>query len=125
MATVKRFEKRLENVEAWMKNFERGTGPAAILDNMNWLLAQCRTIGDGRQQAENVINEQTGILQKNNEILNGFLEENDLVMDWQGYLAKLEQEAQEEKDAVQESSTTQVDAQEQAKDGEELGKGDA
>ena len=96
MATVKRFEKRLENVEAWMKNFERGTGPAAILDNMNWLLAQCRTIGDGRQQAENIINEQTGILQKNNEILNGFLEENDLVMDWQGYLAKLEQEAQEE-----------------------------
>ena len=125
MATVKRFEKRLENVEAWMKNFERGTGPAAILDNMNWLLTQCRTIGDGRQQAENVINEQTGILQKNNEILNGFLEENDLVMDWQGYLAKLEQEAQEEKDAVQESSTTQVDAQEQAEDGEELGKGDA
>jgi len=125
MATVKRFEKRLENVEAWMKNFERGTGPAAILDNMNWLLAQCQTIGDGRQQAENVINEQTGILQKNNEILNGFLEENDLVMDWQGYLAKLEQEAQEEKDAVQESSTTQVDAQEQAEDGEELGKGDA
>ena len=92
---------------------------------MNWLLAQCRTIGDGRQQAENIINEQTGILQKNNEILNGFLEENDLVMDWQGYLAKLEQEAQEEKDAVQESSTTQVDAQEQAEDGEELGKGDA
>ena len=95
MATVKRFEKRLENVEAGMKNFERGTGPAAILDNMNWLLAQCRTIGDGRQQAENVINEQTGILQKNNEILNVFVAENDFVMDWQGYLAKLEQEAQE------------------------------
>ena len=125
MATVKRLEKRLDNVEAWLKNFERGTGPAQTMENMNWLLSQCRSMGDGRAQAENIINEQGTILKKNNDVLNGFLEEMDLVMDWQGYLAKLEQESKEEENAVQKSETESLDAQEQAEDGEELGEGDA
>ena len=125
MATVKRLEKRLNDVEAWMKNFERGTGPAQTMENMNWLLSQCRTIGEGRAQADQIIQEYQQALQKNQEILNAYLEENDLVMDWQGYLAKLEQEAQEEQDAVQESETESMDAQEQAEDGEEVGEGDA
>ena len=125
MATVKRLEKRLDNVEAWLKNFEGGTGPAQTMENMNWLLSQCRSMGDGRAQAENIINEQGTILKKNNDVLNGFLEEMDLVMDWQGYLAKLEQESKEEENAVQKSETESMDAQEQAEDGEGLGEGDA
>ena len=125
MATVKRLEKRLENVEAWLKNFERGTGPAQTMENMNWLLSQCRGLGDGRAQAENIVEELKGALAKNNEILQGFLDEGDLVMDWQGYLARVEQEAKEDADAVQEQETESVDAQEQASDGEEVGEGDA
>jgi len=125
MATVKRLEKRLENVEAWLKNFERGTGPAQTMENMNWLLSQCRGLGDGRAQAEQVIDELKGMLAKNNEILQGFLDEEDIVMNWQGYLARVEQESQEDADAVQEQETESVDAQEQANDGEEVGEGDA
>ena len=125
MATVKRLEKRLENVEAWLKNFERGTGPAQTMENMNWLLSQCRGLGDGRAQAEQVIDELKGMLAKNNEILQGFLDEEDIVMNWQGYLARVEQESQEDADAVQEQKTESVDAQEQANDGEEVGEGDA
>jgi len=125
MATVKRLEKRLENVEAWLKNFERGTGPAQTMENMNWLLSQCRGLGDGRAQAEQVIDELKGMLSKNNEILQGFLDEEDIVMNWQGYLARVEQESQEDADAVQEQKTESVDAQEQANDGEEVGEGDA
>ena len=125
MATVKRLEKRLENVEAWLKNFERGTGPAQTMENMNWLLSQCRGLGDGRAQAEQVIDELKGMLSKNNEILQGFLDEEDIVMNWQGYLARVEQESQEDADAVQEQETESVDAQEQASDGEEVGEGDA
>ena len=33
MANLKRVEKRLENVEAWLKNFEKGTGPAQTMEN--------------------------------------------------------------------------------------------
>ena len=57
-------------------------------------------------------------LQANNEALKVFLEENDLVMDWQEHLEKLNKEME---NAVQEQSTTQVDAQEQAEDGKEVG----
>jgi|TARA_Y100000361_G_scaffold11686_1_gene9332 hypothetical protein len=125
MATVKRLEKRLNDVEAWMKNFERGTGPAQTMENMNWLLSQCRTIGEGRAQADQIIQEYQQALQKNQEILNAYLDEKDLVMDWQGYIARLQEEQQEEEDAVQESEAESMDAQEQAEDGEEVGEGDA
>ena len=37
MANMKRLEKRLENVEKWLKEFEKGTGPAQTMDNMNFL----------------------------------------------------------------------------------------
>jgi succinate dehydrogenase/fumarate reductase-like Fe-S protein len=57
-------------------------------------------------------------LQANNEALKVFLEENDLVMDWQEHLEKLNKEME---NAVQEQSTTQVDAQEQTEDGKEVG----
>ena len=95
------------------------------MENMNWLLSQCRNLGDGRAQAENIVGELKGALTKNNEILQGFLDEGDLIMDWQGYLARVEQEAKEDADAVQEQETESVDAQEQASDGEEVGDGDA
>ena len=40
MANLKRVEKRLENVEAWVKEFEKGTGPVQTMDNLNWLVGQ-------------------------------------------------------------------------------------
>ena len=33
MATLKRIEKRMNEVEAWIKNFERGEGPKQTMDN--------------------------------------------------------------------------------------------
>ena len=45
MANMKRLEKRLENVEKWLKDFEKGTGPAQTMDNMNFLVGQTRMIG--------------------------------------------------------------------------------
>ena len=122
---MKRLEKRLENVENWLKQFEQGTGPAQTMENLNWLVGQSKMLGERLQQAEMTVQQMNEALQRNSEIVQTFMDEQDCVMEWQGYLAKLEAEAKEEEDAVQESSTTQVDAQEQAEDGEELGKGDA
>ena len=118
MATLKRMDKRLSEVEAWVKNFERGTGPAQTMDNMNWLLSQCRTIGDRAVQADQIMQDQSQALQTNQGILSDFLEKNDLVKDWQGYLAELDAIAKEEQEnAVQESETKGVDAREEAQDG--------
>ena len=122
MANLKRVEKRLENVEAWLKEFEKGTGPAQTMENLNWLVGQSRMLGDRLGQAEQAVSELQGVLQQNNEILQTFLDENDMVQQWQMYVEKIQKEAE---DAVQESETESMDAQEQAEDGEEMGEGDA
>ena len=121
MVTLKRVEKRLEAAEKWMKEFEKNTGPRAVLDNMNWLVEQCRHMGktiDEHRQQLNMANQQ---FQGNEALLGSFLESKDLVMDWQAHAAKM----QEEQNAVQEQETKGVDAREQASDGEEMGEGDS
>ena len=121
MVTLKRVEKRLEAAEKWMKEFEKNTGPRAVLDNMNWLVEQCRHMGqtiDEHRQQLNIANQQ---FQGNEALLGSFLESKDLVMDWQAHAAKM----QEEQNAVQEQETEGVDAREQASNGEEMGEGDS
>ena len=122
MANMKRVEKRLENVEAWVKEFEKGTGPAQTMENLNWLVGQSRMLGDRLQQAEAAIQQLQGALESNNQILQSFLDENDMVQQWQMYVEKVQKEAE---DALQESETESLDVQEQTKDGEEVGEGDA
>jgi len=125
MATVKRLEKRLENMERWAKELERGSGPAQTMENMNWLVGQTRMLGDRLQQAEQAVGEMQGAIQQNNEILQKFLDKHDMIRDWQVYLEEIQKEAEEQENAVQEQETKSVDAQEQAEDGEEVGEGDA
>ena len=125
MANLKRVEKRLENVENWLKQFEQGAGPAQTMENMNWLVGQSRMLGDRLTQADGAVKELQTVLGQNNEILQAFLDKNDMVRDWQLYVEELQKEAEVENDAVQEQETESVDAQEQASDGEEVGEGDA
>ena len=122
MANMKRLEKRLEAVEQWAKQLEQGAGPAQTMENMNWLVGQTRMLGDRLTQAEQAVGEMQGALQQNNEILQAFLDKNDMIPDWQLYIEELQKE---QEDAVQESETESLDVQEQAKDGEEMGEGDA
>ena len=122
MATVKRLEKRLEAVEQWAKELERGSGPAQTMENMNWLVGQTRMLGDRLTQAEQAVGEMQNALQQNNDILQAFLDKNDMIPDWQLYIEELQKE---QEDAVQESEAESLDVQEQAKDGEEVGEGDA
>ena len=125
MATVKRLEKRLENMERWAKELEKGSGPAQTMENMNWLVGQTRMLGDRLQQAEQAVGELQGAIQQNNEVLQTFLDKHDMIRDWQVYLEELQKAAEEENDAVQEQKAESLDAQEQAEDGEEVGEGDA
>ena len=122
LANMKRLEKRLEAVEQWAKQLEQGAGPAQTMENMNWLVGQTRMLGDRLTQAEQAVGEMQGALQQNNEILQAFLDKNDMIPDWQLYIEELQKE---QENAVQESETESLDAQEQAEDGEEMGEGDA
>jgi len=121
MANMKRLEKRLENVEKWLKEFEKGTGPAQTMDNMNFLVGQTRIIGEQMQNMQQQNMELQNILQDNGTMLQEFLEEQDAVLDWQGFVSKKNEERQ---NALQESETESLDVQEQAEDGKEVGEGD-
>ena len=123
MATLKRIEKRMNDVEAWVKDFEQGQGPAQTMENLNWLVGQTRQLGERLNQTEQQAMQMQEALQKNAEIVNTFIEDHEMVADWQTYLTKLQEEA--EKDALQESETESLDVQEQAEDGEEVGEGNA
>ena len=116
MATLKRLEKRMNDVEAWVKDFDRGQGPAQTSENMNWLIGQTRQLGDRLSATEEQALQMQEALQKNAEIVNTFIEDNDMVADWQAYLTKLQKESE---DALQESETESLDVQEQAEDSEE------
>ena len=125
MANVKRLEKRLKNVEEWAKALEKNAGPAQTMDNMNWLVGQTRMLGDRFQQAEQAVGELQNAIQQNNDILQTFLDKHDIIRDWQVYLEELQKEAEEKINADEEQETEGLDAQEQAEDGEEVGKEDA
>ena len=122
MATLKRLEKRMNDVEAWVKDFNNSQGPKQTMDNLNWLVGQTRQLGDRLSATEQQAMQMQRAIEQNSQIVNDFVEEHDMVHDWQGFLAKLQKEAE---DAVQESETESLDVQEQAGDGEEMGEGDA
>ena len=122
MATLKRLEKRMNDVEAWVKDFDKSQGPAQTSENLNWLVGQTRQLGERLSATEQQAMQMQEALQQNAKIVETFVEENDLVQDWQAYLTKLQQETE---NAVQESETESLDVQEQTEDGEEVGEGDA
>jgi len=124
MANTKRIEKRLQKVEDWAKAFEKETGPRQTMENMNWLVGQTRLLGERLQGAEQGVKGLQDALNSNSQVLNSFLEQHDMVRDWQMFLEGLQAEQQQEdENAVQESGSKEMDAQEQAEDGEGLGEG--
>jgi len=122
MATLKRIEKRVNEIEDWVKDYENGTGPSQTMDNLNFLVGQTRMLAEQMQNLSNQNQELNTILQSNHAYLEEYLEKEDMVLSWQSFL---ETKNKEEKDALQKSETESLDAQEQAKDGTEVGEGDA
>jgi hypothetical protein len=123
MVTLKRLEKRMNDVESWVKEFNNANGPKQTMDNLNWLVGQTRQLGDRLSATEQQAMQMQQAIEQNSQIVNDFVEKHELVHDWQAFLAELQKEA--EKNAVQESETESLDVQEQAEDGEEVGEGDA
>ena len=123
MATLKRLEKRMNDVETWVKEFNTANGPKQTMDNLNWLVGQTRQLGDRLSATEQQAIQMQQAIEQNSQIVNDFVEKHDMVHDWQAFLTELQKEAEE--NAVQEQETEGLDVQEQAEDGEAVGEGDA
>ena len=113
----------MNDVEAWVKDFNNSQGPKQTMDNLNWLVGQTRQLGDRLAATEQQAMQMQQAIEQNSQIVSDFVEKHELVHDWQAFLAELQKEAED--NAVQEQETESLDAQEQAGDGEEVGKGDA
>ena len=122
MVTLKRLEKRMNEVENWVKDYEKGTGPAQTMDNLNFLVGQTRMLADQMQNLTKQNQELNAILQSNHAYLEEYLEKEDMVISWQTFL---ETKNKEKQDALQESETESLDVQEQTQDGKEMGEGNA
>ncbi len=103
----------MNEVESWVKDFNKGSGPAQTMDNLNWLVGQTKQLGERLSMTEQQALQLQNALEQNAKIVEQFIEEKELVADWQSYLAELQKE---QEDAVQESSTEEVSVQEQAED---------
>ena len=95
------------------------------MENMNWLVGQTRLLGERLQGSEQGVQELQNALNSNSKVLKSFLEQHDMVRDWQMFLEGLQAEAQQEDEnnAVQESGSEEMDAQDQTEDGEGMGEG--
>ena len=112
----------MNDVEAWVKDFNNSQGPKQTMDNLNWLVGQTRQLGERLQATEEQAMQMQNAMQQNAQIVEKFVEDNELVREWQAYLAELQKENE---DALQEQETESLDAQKQAGYGEEMGEGDA
>jgi Mg2+ and Co2+ transporter CorA len=122
MATLKRLEKRMNEVESWVKEFNNSQGPKQTMDNLNWLVGQTRQLGERLSATEQQAMQMQQAMEQNAQIVNDFVEKHEMVHDWQAFLTELQKENE---NALQESETESLDVQEQAEDGEEMGEGDA
>ena len=113
----------MNDVEAWVKDFNANAGPKQTMDNLNWLVGQTRQLGERLSTTEQQAMQMQQAIEQNSQIVNDFVEKHEMVRDWQAFLAELQKEAED--NAVQEQETESLDVQEQAEDGEAVGEGDA
>jgi 5'-deoxynucleotidase YfbR-like HD superfamily hydrolase len=105
-ANLERLKKRIKALEEWTDENEALGGPEGTLDTFNYLISRVKQ-ADQMQQHLNQL--QT--------YLQGFLNEKELMEDWNEWI-------KEKENAVQEQSSEKVPPLEEAKDGEEVGEED-
>ena len=108
MANVQRLTKRVKDLEEWTKENEMTGGPQGILETFNFLVNETRMSAQLRINTEQSFN---GLRSAAFE----FIQQHELTDEWNEFL--------KEKHAVQKQSPEEVPSLTEAKDGEEVGKG--
>ena len=69
----------MNDVEAWVKAFDTSQGPKQTMDNLNWLVGQTKQLGERLQATEGQAIQMQEALQQNAQIVEKFVEQEDLV----------------------------------------------
>jgi len=101
---MERLTKRVKEMENWIAENEGGP----TLNNMNYLITSLHNTTEYAQNVERQFNALQGLQQE-------FLDEKELLKDWNEWLQKKE----DEKHAVQKQQTEEISVQEEAEGSEE------
>jgi ethanolamine utilization protein EutA (predicted chaperonin) len=95
---TKKLERKVAELEEWIAQFEAGTDDKNVFDNLNFMISQCKNLGDRLQQVEKSHRQLDSALQHNAQIVNDFISEQELDETWQEYLAGLQEDADASKE---------------------------
>lgn len=111
MANLQRLTKRVNEMEAWIKENEMTGGPQGVLETFVLMVNETRASTNLRVQAVNQLNNLRALAFE-------FIEQHELTEEWNEFLKE------KEENAVQEQSPEEVPTLTEAEDGEEVGEED-
>ena len=112
MANLQRLTKRVNEMEAWIKENEMTGGPQGVLETFVLMVNETRASTNLRVQAVNQLNNLRALAFE-------FIEQHELTEEWNEFLKE------KEENAVQEQSPEEVPTLTEAEDGEEVGEEDS
>lgn len=102
---TKKLERKVAELEDWIAQFEAGTDDKNVFDNLNFMITQCKNLGDRLAQIEQSHRQLESALQQNAKAVSDFISEQEMEEAWQEYLAGLQEDA----DAVEEGKDPKDD----------------
>ena len=90
---TKKLERKVEELEEWIAQFEAGTEDKNVFDNLNFMITQCKNLGDRLAQVEQSHRQLESALQQNAQTVNDFISEQEIEEAWQEYLTGLQEDA--------------------------------
>ena len=90
---TKKLERKVAELEDWIARFEASDDEKLGSSNLNFMVSQCKNLGDRLAQVEQSHRQLEGALQQNMQVVNDFISEKELDESWQEYLAGLQEDA--------------------------------
>ena len=90
---TKKLERKVAELEDWIARFEASDDEKLESSNLNFMVSQCKNLGDRLAQVEQSHRQLEGALQQNMQVVNDFISEQELDESWKEYLAGLQEDA--------------------------------
>tara|TARA_R100000995_G_scaffold63454_2_gene32821 strand:+ start:1951 stop:2262 length:312 start_codon:yes stop_codon:yes gene_type:complete len=84
-----KLEGKVAVLEDWVAQFEAGNDDKNVLDNINFLIAQLKALGDRLKATEDSHRQLEAAMQQNNKVVMDFIDEQDIQQPWEVYLKEL------------------------------------
>ena len=102
---TKKLERKVAELEDWIARFEASNDSKLESSNLNFMVSQCKNLGDRLTQVEQSHIQLQNAIEANNKVFADFVGDNELEDKWQKFLEDLQEDA----DATEEGKDTKDD----------------